>query len=516
MIYIIHHAKRNMIILGLNGGYKHDASACIVIDGQLISYAEEERFCKTKHAIGKLPICSILHCLCNSNITINDVDLISTSWIPDKYYPDIVKELLSNPAIHCRKKIPVINFGHHISHLAAAYYVSGNDRALVISVDGSGENISTTIAFAEGKEITVKQSFEASQSLGYFYTGVGIYLGFDMWDEGKLMGLASYGEAKYEFPIKLTPGGYEIDIPHVSVENITNTMILKWIFILNKHFGKQATYTYSLNKLNGNACKKSIVFNQVQKDIAASAQVTLENTLLHLIKYYTNIFNCKNVVLTGGVALNCSANGKINQSGIVDDLFIMPAPNDAGTCIGAAMLAAKDEINLPLQRLKTPYWGSNFSNEEISDILTKYNIKHEYTSNIDERAAELLTENKIIGWFQGNSEMGPRALGNRSIIANPINPLTLNRVNREIKFRENWRPLAPSILDDKKNWLSKDAKYSPYMLKAFYVNEFVVEKAPAIVHVDRTTRPQTVRNEDNGLWYKLIKNFYQLTGVPQY
>lgn len=334
-----------------------------------------------------------------------------------------------------------------------------------------------------------------------------------MWDEGKLMGLASYGEPKYEFPIKLNSEGYEIDIASVTPENITSVMITKWLYILNKLFGKPQKHAYVFDK-NSSFLKKQIEFTTYEKDIAASAQYALEKVLIHLIEIYTYKMGCKNVVITGGVALNCSANGKIQQMGITDNLFVMPAPNDTGTCIGAALLASKEEGCLKRQQLTTPYWGSSFSNDEIQNLLDNLNIKYKYVPDITKYAAELLCNDAVIGWFQGKSEMGPRALGNRSIVANPTKISTLNRVNNRIKYREIWRPLAPSILDEERDWLLEHAAYSPYMLKAFIVKDSAVEKVPAIVHVDQTTRPQTVKRKDNELWYDLIKEFYNLTGIP--
>lgn len=502
-----------MIILGINGGYEHDASACIVVNGELKAYAEEERFVKIKHSVGYLPIYSVWYCLNELQISMNDVDMICASWLPDKYHPDIVKNILGNPIFDCKKKIPIKYFGHHDSHIAAAYYNSGFDEAVVISVDGSGENVSTSIAYAKGDSFDVIKSFESSQSLGFFYSAVGIYLGFNMWDEGKLMGLASYGVPKYEFPIRLNSDGYEIEIASVTPQNITSVMLTKWMYILNKMYGKPRKPNYIYDKHSSHLMKQND-FTSYEKDIAASAQYTLEKVLIHLISVYTKKLNCRNVVLTGGVALNCSANGRIQQLGITDDLFIMPSPNDTGTCIGAAMLACKEYGNIKRKRLTTPYWGSSFSNHEIYNLLTDLNIKYKYVSDIAKYAAELLYNDAVIGWFQGKSEIGPRALGNRSIVANPTKKSTLDRVNNSIKYREIWRPLAPSVLDDKRDWLLEGGVYSPYMLKAFKVNDSAVERVPAIVHVDQTTRPQTVRREDNDLWYDMIKEFYGYTGIP--
>jgi carbamoyltransferase len=425
----------------------------------------------------------------------------------------VLKELFKSHIFKCRKKIHVFPVEHHVAHAAAAYYTSGFDKALVLTVDGSGDNIATTISCYSGNKMELLRSLDLSQSLGYFYLGLAIYLGFDIWDEGKVMGLASYGTPKREIPIRLTSDGYEIDIPY-PVNGDTEAVIMAWIYHFTKLFGPQPSGKYKLNSMKGYISKEPIQFTQEQKDIAASAQYTLEKVLLHLIKVYVKKTECRKVILTGGVALNCSANGSIQRSGLVDDLYIMPAPNDAGGCIGSAMVATTSILNIPLEHLPTPYWGPKFSDSEIKDLLDGYNLKYEYCNDITQRVAYLLAENKVVGWFQNEGEMGPRALGNRSIVASPMTKEMYNRVNKEVKYREHWRPLAPSILDEKRDWLLKDACFSPYMLKAFNVKDNVKDKVPAIVHVDGTTRPQTIRRLDNELWYDLINSFNQLTGVP--
>lgn len=508
-----------MIVLGLNGGYLHDASACIVKDGELIAYAEEERLTKVKHAFGQIPVHALLYCLNKTKLSINDIDSIGAAWITEVTTKDTIRGLLSHSAISCRKKIPVNKFDHHLAHGAAGYFTSGFEKALILVVDGNGENVSVTIAYGDGNKIEVIKTFDTSQSLGFFYTGVGNYLGFNIFDEGKMMGLASYGEPVYSFPIELTDDGYSIPFsPSKLLDGrvLSDIFTKKWIHWMIKEHGDSPNLKipYAMNNMTGYIGKNTIIFDKKAKDIAASAQKALETVLLHIIKVYTEKLNCRNLVMSGGVALNCSANGVIQQSGLVDDFYIMPAPNDGGACIGAAMLEMKKHMSVPHKRLTKPYWGSEYCNDEIKALLEKYNLKYEYVSDISGRGAELLAENKILGWFQGASEMGPRALGNRSIIANPTIYENLNRVNNEIKFREIWRPLAPSVLDEERDWLVENDNYSPYMLKAFKVKAGIRDKVPAIVHVDQSTRPQTVRQDENLIWHSLIKDFYQITEVP--
>lgn len=502
-----------MIILGLSGEYLHDAAACIVKDGELVAYGEEERFNKNRHAVGEIPICSILHCLESLNLTIDDVDCIATSWLPELVDSDVVEKLRMHPALKIKKNVPVVSYGNHLSLAATGYFTSGFEKALIIVVNGSSENISTSVSYADQQEITMVKTYDASQSLGYFYTATGIYLGFNMWDEGKTMGLSSHGSPIYDFPIHLTKDGYRMDITPPSGD-ITNDMIKKWLKELTKLFGPTVRSSYKYNKMTGSILKSPFEFTQMHKDIAASAQRKLEEVILHLVQYHTMKTGIKNVVISGGVAQNSCANGRVQNSGIVDELFISPASNAAGGCIGAAMMAYGMEHKIPVKQMNTAYWGPDFTNEEIEHELKSKNINYRYCEDISKTVAELIAKNYVVGWFQGKSEMGPRTLGSRSIIANPENPDMHKRVNDDIKFRESWRPLAASVIDEQRDWLLQDSCYSPFMIKTFKATKKAREKVSSIVSVDGTILPQTVRKEVNPAWHAMISHFFELTGVP--
>ncbi len=502
-----------MIVLGLSGQYLHDSAACIVIDGRLIAYAEEERFCLKRHAVGEIPICSILHCIETQNLSIEDIDCIATSWYPDQVDSNVVEKLRVHPNLKGLKKIPVVSYGNHLSLAASSYFTSGFNKALIISANGSSENISTSIYYANQQELTAIKAYDVSQSLGYFYTAVGLYLGFDMWEEGKVMALSAYGNPVYDFPIHITEDGYKIDINNPSGA-ITNGMMQNWLMLLTRLFGVSVKPSYRYDKNSGTIRKNALEFTQLHKDIAASAQRKLEDVILNLIDYYTKKTGIKNVVITGGVAQNSTANGKIRNSGIVDEFFISPASNASGGCIGAAMLAYGTEHKIPVDRIKTAYWGPSFTNEEIEFELKKRNIEYRYIENISELAAELISKNYVVGWFQGKSEMGARSLGSRSIIANPADSNMHSRINNNIKFREAWRPVAASALDEERDWLLQDSCYIPFMLETFKATKTAMNQVSSIIHEDGTILAQTVRKEDNPDWYSMILHFYKLTGIP--
>jgi carbamoyltransferase len=507
-----------MIVLGLSGGLNHDAAACIVRDGELIAYAEEERFVRSKHAKSKEPICSTLFCLQQAGLTIEEVDIIAPSWLPDEMaHWNILGKYLDHPIFREKKKPQAIPVNHHISHAASSYYCSGFDEATILVIDGQGEHVSTTLAHGKKDNISILRDWGVSQSIGFFYRIISEYLQLGSMSEGKLMGLACYGEPVYEFPIKFTQDGYEMDIAEpmgVPIGLQYGEVQKQWKQILNRMFSLSTKASYGIDFARG-GLQTYIEYNEMEKNIAASAQHALETAIQHLIKYAVATTGCKNVVITGGVGLNCTNNGKLERSGLLDGLFVLPATSDSGGCIGAALVVSKQMGGgLKRERLRKPYWGPSFTNAQIHEVIIENGLKSVYFEDIARKSAELLVKNKVIGWFQGEEEMGPRALGNRSIIANPTIRSSYDQVNRRVKFREPWRPLAPSVLDEKKDWLVEQAQYSPYMLKAYQVREEVKSIVPAIVHVDGSARPQTVTQDDNELWYSLISNFHEHTGIP--
>jgi len=507
-----------MIILGLSGGLNHDAAACIVRDGELIAYAEEERFVRAKHAKSREPVCAALFCLEQAGITIEEIDYIAPSWLPEEMtHWNVLGKFMSHPIFQGKKLPPVSPVNHHYSHAASSYYCSGFNEAAILVIDGQGEHAATTLAHGKGDDIDVVREWGVSQSLGFFYRIVSEYLHLGSMSEGKMMGLASYGEPTYSFPVAFTNDGYEMDIAEpagVPIGLQYAEIRKQWRRALDRMIGTPVLADYRIDYDRG-GLHPLIAYGETERNIAASAQHTLERAIHHLVKYAVDVTGCRNVVISGGVGLNCTNNGKLERSGLLDELFVLPATSDSGGCIGAALTASRQMGgSIKRERLSKPYWGPSFTESQIHAVLKENHLTYAYFDDIAVEGANLLEQNKILGWFQGEEEMGPRALGNRSIIANPATRHSYEQVNRKVKFREPWRPLAPSVLDEHRDWLVEQARYSPYMLKAYQVRERVKELVPAIVHADGSARPQTVTRDGNALWHGLISQFYRRTGIP--
>lgn len=506
-----------MIVLGISGGIGHDCSACIVKDGKLICAAEEERFTRIKRSSRKPPINATIFCLKEAGLDINDVDCLAIGWNPDKFnikWPvDYLNEYLSSPLLKRKKPFNIVPVDHHIAHLIASYANSGLQQATGIVIDGQGEEYATTIAYIDNKEVKILEQKTIAQSLGYFYQGVLRYLKLGRTEVGKLMGLASYGQDKCELPITIDESGYYIpikDLEYKFVEESNDYVISWWIDWLNKYIGKAADGELDLDRIKNRALCR-VPFSKLNCNLAASAQSYLEQAILATIKRGIQLTNCKDVVYGGGVALNCSANGKIMDSGVVDSLNIFSACGDSGTSIGAALYVdGSYEIK---RKAYDAYLGPEYSDEEILAAVKELDIEYTVEEKVEDVVSDLLVQGKVIGWFQGKMEMGPRALGARSIIANPLNKNTLDYINKEIKYREFWRPLSPSILAEFADEYVYNSFESDNMLFAFKAKDIMIKNMGAAVHVDGTTRIQTV-SLNQGRYRKLLEKFYEKTGIP--
>ena len=506
-----------MNILGISGGLGHDSSAALVINGELVSYAEEERFVRQKHAPCIPPVYSVLHCLNQSGMEMNEIDYIALSWDPEKVADLSLEYSLGIHPVFYKGLPEFISVDHHMSHAAAAYYTSGFNEATILTVDGQGEDAATSIYHAKGSEIDRIDAYAVDQSIGYFYTAVTSFLGLGDFGEGKLMGLAAYGEPVYEFPIELNSKGYQFtnfqNVRQLKVGNQYPMCRDKWYKYLMKLVGMKPYYEYKSNSFTG--LRPQIEYEQKYKNLASSAQQAIERIIVHLAEISIAKTGCNNLIVAGGVGLNCNTNTLLEQQPWVEQLFVLPATNDGGASIGSAFkLYANLTNHNAYIRLQTPYMGSSFSNNQIKEVLHHCNLTYNYSDDIAKIAADFIANGKVIGWFQGKSEMGPRALGNRSIVADATTREQFNRVNQKIKYRESWRPLAPSILNDYKEHVLIDPSTSCYMLKTFYLNNEYVRKTPAISHIDASTRPQIVAKDDNPLWYALINEYYNKTGIP--
>lgn len=519
-----------MITLGIKP-FGHDTGAAIVVDGKIVAATSEERFNREKHS-RKFPHNAIKFCLEQAGIdNINQIDEISIGF--DylrlifhldvvgffKYFPDYTKESLVNGVYQIKKvfgtkrilrdemgyKGPIKFLDHHDCHAAVAYYPSGFKDTAILTVDGRGELACTRIYQVEDNSFKKMFQLNYPNSLGAFYSCITEYLGFkDNEDEGKVMGLAAYGKnslvRKMRKVLIVENGSYRLkhkyfDFPRFPDRNVS----------------------FEFVRLFGPPRKKGEEIIQRHKDIAKASQIVLEEAMVELAKHARNITGKRNLCLTGGVALNSVANGVIVRRKIFDSVYIYPAAGDDGICIGAALHSyySCDNKRIYFKKNQSPYLGYSSSDKEILKAIKKYKLSYRKSKNICKDVAILLTKNKCVGWFQGRAEFGPRALGNRSIIVDPRKVKNKDLVNSKIKFREAFRPFAPSILQEySEEYFETNGIESPYMILAFDVKKDKRTIIPAVTHVDGTARVQTVNKKQNLKYWSLINEFYGLTGVP--
>lgn len=549
-------SKKDLIILGISA-YYHSSAATLVINGEIISSAEEERFTRIKHD-KNFPINSINFCLNESNIKIDDIDVIAYYEKPFLKFTRIISSYISNfpkgfqsyfrvmpkwlnSNLFFKKKIQSklnfqgkINFcSHHISHMASAYYPSPFNSAAIITMDGVGEWQTISIGIGIKNKITLLREINFPHSLGLFYSSFTLYCGFKVNSgEYKLMGLAPYGEAVYTNKIL----NNLIDIKDDGSFNLN----MKFFdFDLNENMINE-NFINLFGKPIRNADAEITKFYM---DIAASVQKVLEICLIKICYYAKKITKMDNLCLAGGVALNCVANSKILNEDYFKDIWIQPASGDSGASLGSALYTFYDNsdlhsklINSTFDSQKGSYLGNKYDNDNIKKFLDEKKIPYEYLKDIDlnKKIALCLSNDKVVGRFSGKMEFGPRALGNRSILANPLHKEIQQKLNLKIKFRENFRPFAPAVMFDKffdyfelKN---SNANFSsPYMLFVGKVKGHEYDDQyqdwkerlknnktplPGITHVDGSARIQTVHPETNKNFYEIINEFYRITTYP--
>ncbi len=533
-----------MIILGLNA-YHADSSAAIFKDGVMIAATEEERIRRIKHWAG-FPSQAIDFCLKEAGVALNEVDHICIGrdpkakiWNKAKYVlkgltkkntlifdrlknTEKVKSLELEFAEHfgiepstIKKKI--VHVEHHRAHLASAFFASPFEEAAILSIDGSGDFTTTMLAVGRGNQIEVLDSIDFPVSAGLFYTAFTQYLGFPHYgDEYKVMGLAPYGEPKYVAQIRKilqfdddglfswdadyfkNPNemklGYENNIPTVSV-----------------------LYSQKMVDVFGPARDSKEELTQKHKDIATSVQRVCEELILHLIKHLQKSTGLKNVCIAGGVAQNSVANGKIIENTEFEQLYIPSAGHDAGISMGAALYTYNHILKQPrAAAVYNAYTGSRFTNDEIEIYLQSRGIEYERLDDDElyDRITDKLIEPGVVGWFSGRAEFGPRALGGRSIIADPRNEQAKELLNLKIKRRESFRPFAPSILKEYVGEYFTKVEDVPFMEKVFPIKPDKHAIIPAVTHVDGTGRLQTVDKDVSPRYYALIDRFREKTGVP--
>ena len=532
-----------MNVIGLNFNHS-DTSACLIIDNNLIAAAEEERFNRIKHT-NAFPKQSIEYCLKEGNLKLKDIDIIAintrpTSNILKKFIFSIKKLISPKLAIRSlknikkkkqiKKEIKKIfsdqNFNgkieyidHHLSHLASAYYCSDFKNSICLSIDGFGDFASLAYGFASENNIKIDKKIYFPHSLGILYQAVTQYLGFDKYgDEYKVMGLSSYGTATYKnqlsklFKIKKN-FEFELDTKyfnhHIKDITINSNQQFDYMDLFNSEFEK----IIGFEKRNKNTKIESYHIN-----LAKSVQEIYENYLINIINFLNKKYNCENLCLSGGCAANSVANGKILKETKIKKLYIPSAPGDAGGAIGAAYQSFKHR---KAKYLNTASLGPSYDSQHIKDQIDKLIDKKKYKVSLCENneklaniISELIIKKKIIGLFCGKMEFGSRALGNRSILADPRESDIRDIINLKTKKRESFRPFAPAILKEKVNeWFHINHEVS-FMSEVYEFREDKKKFVPAVCHVDGTGRLQTVSKENNELYYLIIKNFFQLTNIP--
>jgi len=538
-------------IIGINA-YHGDASACLLKDGKLIAAAEEERFLRIKHWAG-FPRNAIAFCLQEAGVSLSDIDIISINSDPKANYLKkiihvlryrvsfkLIKDRLSNA--HARKTVlqsleetfpsekfngVITNIEHHLAHLASTFYVSPFEKSAIVSVDGFGDFASGSWGVGEKEKISVKKSVYYPHSLGAFYQAITQYIGFPNYgDEYKIMGLAPYGRPLYinqmrELVHLQKDGGYKLNLKYfifhkekISYEWENGSPIVGKLF------------SDSLEDLFGKARGKGEDLTQFHKDIAASAQLMFEEALFHLLNTVYDATGLDAVCLAGGCGNNSVANGKIRNHTNFKQVYVAASAGDAGGAVGAAVVAHynKNPRLINKTHMKHAYLGPAFSNEAIKKVLSKHMadlddqefgiIKTESLDELTQKTSIAINEGKVVGWFQGQMEWGPRALGNRSILGDPRRTDMKEILNKKIKRRESFRPFAPSILRECVSTWFEEEDDVPFMMKVFQIRPEKRNEIPAVTHVDGSGRLQTVHEETNPRYHALISKFYSITGVP--
>jgi carbamoyltransferase len=521
-----------MYTLGINAAY-HESAACLLKDGIVVAAAEEERFNRKKH--GKrasisnpqeLPIEAIQFSLDLAGITASQIAHIGFSINPfkrleNKKIVDIVEEgswgsetgedaffnnlmLIPDMLRDMGFRAELSWLDHHLCHAASAFYLSPFIDAAVLTIDGIGEVGSTLLAYSNNSPIKVLEEIKYPASLGFLWEKLSKFLGFTEYDACKVMGLAAYGDCQFyrkQFSklINLLPEGmFELD-NDVFRFRVEDYGPLEELFGVTRRYCEQGIQDY-------------------HKHIAAGLQWVTNQAVLHIAQHLFVRTRSDNLCLAGGVALNCITNKMILEDSSFANLFIQPAAHDAGTAIGAALLMWHETLKQDRkQALNHVYLGPLFSDAEIEKSLKEQGLLFDRVENIEKTVAELLSQQYIVGWFQGAMEFGPRALGNRSLLADPRDASMREILNKKIKHREDFRPLAPSVLaEEAGEWFEiyKTTPASDFMLVAYKAKEHVRDKIPAVIHKDGTSRIQTVQRATNPRYHQLITEFFNITGVP--
>jgi len=526
-----------MYVLGLTT--LGDAAATLLRDGEVVAAAEEERFSRVKHHSG-FPYSSLQYCLDEVGITISEIAHVGLYWKPwvlrhkamqalksaiisrdmfkarvDRGVRQVGESylgMLRHPSL-IRKHFGQSNFrfhflDHHQCHAASAFFVSGFERAAVMTWDGTGEDTTTLFSQGYDKHLKILKRIKLPNSLGQFYSAVTNFLGFDMFDgdEWKVMGLAAYGKPEY----------YDFFARKVLIVNGAHDFHLN-IRVLDHHLAKHYQFGDEICRELGPPRERDEKLTERHWNIAASAQKVLEDTALKLLRGLYERTGEENLCMAGGVAFNSVMNGRIMCESPFKRYFVQPAAGDAGCSLGAALLIHHQLLKQPRGfKMEHVYYGPGFSSADCEKVLAQAGLKFE-TLPDDEmlpRVAQMLANGAIIGWFQGRMEFGPRALGNRSFLADPRRADMRDLLNQKVKLREWFRPLAPSIKEEVSTEIFGMQHHDPFMITVLQVAGDSQRRFPAVIHVDGTARPQTVSRKTNPRYWQLINEFEKLTGCP--
>lgn len=519
-----------MLTIGVNYSQMHDSSACIARDGELLFAVAEERISRVKHDAG-FPVNAIQACLGFANVRAEQIDEVCFGWQtagpvfrhdlkmygtgqwPATYLNVLnsSRHFLSMWHQESGAKVFERTFGtskprmrfvdHHLAHAISAYGYSGFDDAAIVVMDGRGAWEATSIWHGKNGRIEHIQTIPFPNSIGGFYSAFTEYLGFvPNSDEWKVMGLAPYGEPGVKLDAFLTPETNNGTPYRVHTKRING--------------GRTGAVAGITAMLGARRLPESEIDSR-HKNIAFAVQDYCERAMMSVVRAALKKTNSKNLCLAGGVALNSKANGKILASGIVENLFVQPAASDDGVALGAALAPYLDHGGrLPNRAMRHAYFGPSFDDAAIETALKTYKLRYTRLGDPAGVAAQLLSEGKILGWFQGRMEFGPRALGGRSILADPRDPEMTAKVNNAVKFREWWRPFAPSMKREAAGDFVESATDSPFMILTAQVRHEKQSVIPAVTHVDGSARPQTVEQTANPVYWRLIDEFGKRTGVP--
>lgn len=526
-----------MYILGLTT--LGDSAAALIKDGELVAAVEEERFSRQKHHSG-FPYRSIQFCLDHAGITLKDVEHVGHYWKPwilrHKAIQAARSAFISRDMFKARADRGVTqvsqsylgmfrhpqrlreHFGasdfkfhyieHHQSHAASAFFVSPFDSAAILTWDGTGEDTTTLFCRGRGNKIEVLKRIKLPHSLGQFYSAVTNYIGFDMFagDEWKVMGLAAYGKPKY----------YDFFREKVLTTNGSGDFRFN-IKVLDHHLAKHYRFPEAIVSQLGPGRAKGEELSEHHWDVACSAQKALEDTALYLAGKIKEMTGEENLCMAGGVAFNSVMNGRIFHETEFKRFYVQPAAGDAGCSLGAACYVWHQILGRPRKFVMDhAYWGPGFSNDECRAALDRKGLK--YVTLDDDallpRVAAMIADGSIVGWFNGRMEIGPRALGARSFLADPRRADMREILNHKVKLREWFRPLAPSILEENGGEIFGVEHHDPFMITVISVADEYKDRIPAVVHVDGTARPQMVSRKTNPRYWRLIDEFRSLTGIP--